>query len=168
MSNFKFKIDLAQPIPGAEAKVGNFKRSGHLTDQMLKYSYPKETKGQLSIFDCLKDTTKEAIKTVGVVEVTQIVEGIKLSPSETKVIDCLCKLLHENSQTFEPEKKDYYSGNKGFDLIEFSGEKNIQAPKLAFTLYELAKEYKGGEYVSGKDIDNTKQILTELDNKRFL
>ena len=151
-----------------EVKVGKYKRSGHLTDQMLKYNYPKDTKGQLSIFDSLEDATKKAIETVGGVEVTEIVEGIKLSPSETKVIDCLCKLLHENSQTFEPKKEDYYSGNKGFELVEFGGDKSTPAPKLAFTLYELTKEYKAGEYVGGKDIDNVKQVLTALDNKKFL
>lgn len=149
-------------------KIGKYKRSGHLTDQMLKYTYPKDNKGQPSLFDSLEDATKKAIETVGGVEVTEIVEGIKLSPSETKVIDCLCKLLHENSQTFDPKKEDYYSGNKGFELVEFGGDKNTPAPKLAFTLYELTKEYKAGEYVGGKDIDNVKQILTELDNKKFL
>lgn len=45
--------------------------------------------------------------------------------------------------------------------------KILQPPKLAFTLYELTREYKGGEYVAGKDIENVKQILTELDSKRF-
>jgi hypothetical protein len=148
-------------------KSGKYKRSGHLTDQMLKYSYPKESKRQLSIFDSLGDATKKAIETVGGIEVTEIVEGIKLTPSETKVIDCLCKLLHENSQNFEPKNEDYYSGNKGLQLVEFGGD-STPAPKLAFTLYELTKEYKAGEYVGGKDIDNVKQILTELDNKKFL
>jgi hypothetical protein len=149
-------------------KVGKYKRSGHLTDQMLKYTYPKDNKGQPSLFDSLENTTKEAIETVGGVEVTEIVEGIKLSPSETKLIDCLCKLLHENSQTFEPKKQNYYSGNKGLELVEYGGDKNTPAPKLAFTLYELTKEYKAGEYVGGKDIDNVKQILRELDEKKFL
>jgi len=160
------------PIPkGAaeikETKVGKFKRSGHLTDQVLKYNYPKENKGQLSIFDSLQDSTKNAIETVGGVETTEIVEGIKLSPSETKIIDCLCKLLHENSQTLDPKKEDYYSGNNGFKLVEYGGDKT-PAPKLAFTLYELTKEYKGGEYVGGKDIDNVKQILTGLNERKFL
>lgn len=149
-------------------KKGKFKRSGHLTDQMLKYNYPKDNKRQLSLFDSLEDNTKKAIETIGGVEVTEIVEGIKLSVSETKVIDCLCKLLHENSQTLDPKKNDYYSGNKGFELVEFGGDKNTPAPKLAFTLYELTKEYKAGEYVGGKDIENIKQILTELDDKKFL
>lgn len=158
------------PLPKQEGgvgidKKGKFRRSGHLTDQILKYNYPKDR--QPSLFDSLQSETLKDIEVAGV-EVTQIVEGIKLSPSETKVIDCLCKLLHENSQTSDAKKEDYYSGNMGYELVEYGGGKNTPAPKLAFTLYELTKEYKGGEYVAGKDIENVKQILTELDSKRFL
>lgn len=159
------------PLPKQEGgveveKKGKFKRSGHLTDQMLKYNYPKDR--QPSLFDNLQSETLKAIEVAGV-EVAHIVEGIKLSPSEIKVIDCLCKLLHETSQTSDAKKEDYYSGNIGYELIEYGdGESKTPAPKLAFTLYELTKEYKGGEYVAGKDIENVKQILTELDSKRFL
>jgi len=160
-----FNNDLSEEIDSnIYSKTGKFKRSGHLTDQILKYDYPNDSKTQLSLFDNLKDSTKKAI---GEVERKEIVEGIKLSPSQTKVIDCLCKLLHESSQTFEPTKDDYYLGNKGFELVDFSGDRT-PAPKIAFTLYELTKEYKGGGHIGGKDIDNVKQILTELDNKKFL
>ena len=152
---------------GKPTKKGKFKRSGHLTDQLLKYNYPKDGKQQLSIFDRLQDHTKKDIEVAGV-EVSQIVEGIKLSPSETKVVDCLTKLLHKASQTSDPKGKDYYSGNmKKTEIVNYGGE-NTQAPILAFTLYELTKEYKGGETIGGKDVENVKQILTELDAKRFL
>ena len=152
---------------GAEEviKKGKFKRSGHLTDQILKYNYPKDR--QPSLFDSLKTETLKDIEVAGV-EVSEIVEGIKLSPSENKIIDCLCKLLHETSQTSDAKREDYYSGNVGYELTEFGEDKKTPAPKLAFTIYELTKEYKGGEYVSGKDIENVKQILRELDSKRFL
>ncbi len=146
-------------------KKGKFRRSGHLTDQILKYNYPKDR--QPSLFDILQSETLKDIEVAGV-EVTQIVEGIKLSPSETKVIDCLCKLLHENSQTSDAKKEGYYTGNLSPELEEYGGGEITPAPKLAFTLYELTKEYKGGEYVAGKDIENVKQILTGLDSKRFL
>jgi len=160
------------PLPKKEGgdeveKRGKFKRSAHLTDQILKYTYPKDKNSQLSIFDSLMDKTKEDIGVTGV-EVDQIIEGIKLSPSETKVIDCLCKLLHETSQTSDAKKEDYYSGNTGYELVEYGGDKNTPAPKLAFTLYELTREYKGGETIGGKDVENVKQILTELGSKRFL
>jgi len=160
----KFKIDLA-PSLGDDLK-GKFKRSGHLTDQILKYNYPKDKSSQLSLWDALGDGTKIDIEVAGV-EITEVVEGIKLTPSETKVIDSLCKLLHENSQTLEPKKEGYYTGNLNPELVEY-GDGKTSAPKLAFTLYELTKEYKGGEDIGGKDVDNVKQILTELNNKQFL
>ena len=157
------------PLPKQEGgveveKKGKFRRSGHLTDQILKYNYPKDR--QPSLFDILQSETLKDIEVAGV-EVTQIVEGIKLSPSETKIIDCLCKLLHENSQNLEPKKEGYYTGNLNPELVEY-GDGKTSAPKLAFTLYELTKEYKGGEAISGKDVENVKQILTELNSKRFL
>ena len=139
-----------------EVKVGKYRRSGHLTDQILKYNYPKDR--QPSLFDNLQSETLKDIEVAGV-EVAEIVEGIKLSPSETKVIDCLCKLLHETSQTSDAKKEDYYSGNTGYELVEYGGDKNTPAPKLAFTLYELTREYKGGESIGGKDVENVKQIL---------
>lgn len=150
-----------------KSKVGKFKRSGHLTDQLLKYNYPKDNNRQTSIFDSLLESTKKDIE-ASQVEVTEIVEGIKLSPSEQKVIDSLCKLLHDKSQTTEPTHNNYYSGNEGFELVDYGGDKRTQAPKLAFTLFELTQEYKGGDYVSGKDIENVKTILQDLSSKRFL
>jgi hypothetical protein len=164
----KKKKALQKDLEKKETGKGKFRRSGHLTDQILKYNYPKDNSSQLPIFQSLKSETLNDIKVSGI-EVAQIVEGIKLSPSETKVIDCLCKLLHETSQTLDAKKEDYYSGNMSYELVEYGGDKNIPAPKLAFTLYELTKEYTGDEKkVGGKDIENVKQILTELDNKRFL
>ncbi len=165
MSKSKFKIDVATPLGVEVEKKGKFRRSGHLTDQILKYNYPKDR--QPSLFDNLQSETLKDIEVAGV-EVAQIVEGIKLSPSETKIIDCLCKLLHENSQSLEPKKEGYYTGNLNPELVEYGGGENTPAPKLAFTLYELTKEYKGGETIGGKDVENVKQILTELDSKRFL
>ena len=161
----KFKIDLA-PSLGDDLK-GKFKRSGHLTDQILKYNYPKDKSSQLSLWDALGDGTKIDIEVAGV-EITEVVEGIKLTPSETKIIDSLCKLLHENSQTLEPKKEGYYSGNLNHELVEYGVGEKTPAPRLSFTLYELTREYKGGEAISGKDVDNVKQILTELNNKQFL
>jgi hypothetical protein len=160
----KFKIYLP-PSLGDELK-GKFKRSGHLTDQILKYTYPKDKSSQLSLWDALGDGTKTDIEVAGV-ETTEVVEGIKLTPSETKIIDSLCKILHENSQTLEPKKEGYYTGNLNPELVEY-GDSKTSAPKLAFTLYELTKEYKGGEDIGGKDVENVKQILTELNNKQFL
>lgn len=148
-----------------EEKKGKYKRSGHLQDQLLKYNYPKDS--QPDLFSSLKDETKEVIKDKRV-EKSQIVEGIKLSPSETKVIDTLCKLLHENSQNLEPKKDLYYTGNKEPQLMNY-GEDTAIAPKLGFTLYDFTKEYLGiDRKVGGKDIENIANVLKGLSNKEFL
>lgn len=147
---------------------GMYRRAGHLTDQMLKTYNPNDPSSQSSIFDSLKESTQKDIQDVVGIETTEIVEGIRLSSSETKIIDCLCKLLHERSQTSEPDKESYYSGNKGYELVKFGEDNNTPAPKLAFTLYELTQEYKGSKSISGKDVDNVKVILNGLDSKRFL
>jgi hypothetical protein len=167
----KFKKHLSLPegaeLDSVEIKKGKYKRSGHLTDQILQYRYPKKKGSQLSIFDSLTDRTKGQV-TEAQVEVSEIIEGIRLSPSETKVIDCFCKLLHDYSQVTDPNLDNYYLGNQSYEIIQYGEEYNVPAPKLAFTLYELTKEYKGGEAVSGKDVENIRQILTDLDNKQFL
>lgn len=160
------------PIPtkekGEVKKRDTFRKSGHLTDQQLKYTYPKDQSGQLTLWDSVEFThTKNAIEKEGVSKQT-LVYGIKLSPSETKVVDCLCRLLDEKSQTLEPSKEDYYTGNKQVELVQYSNREDTPAPKLAFTLYQLAKEYKGGETINGKDLINVRQILNELDEKKFL
>ena len=156
----------ARPIEKEDNKVGKFKRSGHLTDMELKYNYPKNKGGQLSIFDILGDKTIKDIDVSGV-DRSEVVEGIRLSPSETKVIDCLCKLLHHNSEIFDPKGKDYYTGNLKPEIVEYM-DSTTPAPKLSFTLYKLAKEYTGGVNPSGKEIENIKKVLIGLDSKKFL
>jgi len=168
-------------------KWGKFKRSRHQISQTLKYNYPKDSDPQLSIYDILEPETRDEIKTAKV-EVSELVEGIKLTPAQDKVILCLSKLLHEKSQTIDPKKRDYYTGNlkplRGYPYGSTTAKeydkktgtpkaitaynRSTDAPRLSFTLYELTKEYKGGEYVSGKDIDNVRTILKELDTRQFL
>jgi len=151
-----------------EQKRGKFRRSGILTDQILKYTYPKDKDPQLGFnWDGLPEIDKQLIEKEGI-QRSELVEGIRLSPSVHKLIDCLSKMLHEKSQNTDPEGENYFTGNKDFDIMQYGPDKDTPAPKLAFTIYELAKEYKGGEYVSGKDIDNVKSILQELDKQRFL
>lgn len=180
------KEDIEKGLPGVGKKITNysisriakdevisepvkstkFKRSGHLADQMLKYTSSRKKNRQPSLFDVLKPETLKEIEVSGVEE-SMVVEGIKLSPSETKIIDSLCKLLHNSSQNLDPKEVDYYTGNADAQLMDYGGEKT-PAPKVAFTLYELTKEYKGGESISGKDVDNVTNTLQVLANKQFL
>lgn len=168
----KYEQELKESIKKQQEKLkelkknkGNFKRSGHLIDQTLKYDYPKDKTNQLSIFDSLGEDTLKAIENTGT-ERSQIVLGIKLTSSETKLVDSLCKLLHEKSQNLDPDKPNYYTGES--QKITKYGTEKTPAPNLSLTLYQLTKEYKSGGEVSGKDIENVKNILFELSNKKFL
>lgn len=157
-------IYLPPSKPSEQPKViSSYHTAGLLIDQQTKYQRPDEK--QLS-FDSLQDNTKKAIEEGGP-EITETIEGIKLSASEKKVVDCICKLFHEKSQTYKPTEKDYYTGNAGFEVITYGGEQTI-APKIKLTLYELTNEYTGGYKVAGKDIQNVNKVLKELSKKQFL
>jgi len=166
MSNQKTRA-IPPPVTPEDAQPkGKFKKSGHLADQQLKYDYPKGSDPQQDLFSQLLPETLNTLDEYKV-DKAEIVEGVKLSPSEQKVIDCLSKILHEKSQSIDPKKPGYYTGNQPSELIRYGSEQVI-APSLAFTLYELTKEYKGGDYVSGKNIENVRQVLHDLDTRRFL
>lgn len=143
-----------------------YKRSAHLTDQILKYDYPGDK--QPSLFDELKDDTIQDMEIAGI-ERTQIVEGIKLSPSEVKIIDALCKINHNLSQNSKPKENDYYSGNGIGKLVPYGDLGNEIVPEIIVPLYNITREYIGiDKKVGGKDLDNVREILTNLNNKKFL
>ncbi len=154
-------------IPETEFK-GKFRRSGHLTDQMLKYDYPENRTAQPSLFEMLEPATKEKIIASGAnVELTNRKgEGIKLTKGEYKLILSLSKILHEKSQTKDSSKNDYYGGNKGAELIPIKTKENesveLKSPKIAVTLYELAKEFHGGKVTGGSGVKEVARMLYEL------
>ncbi len=149
-----------------------YRKAGHLADQQLKCFYPKSN--QLSIFESLSAPTKGRIETRNI-EKDMIVQGIQLSATETKIVDTLCKMLHEKSDNITaPTKENYYTGQKSAD-VDFAyteqGKEQIEktpAPRLFFTAYEFAKEYTAKQNPSGKDIENTRKLLINLSEKSFL
>jgi hypothetical protein len=171
-------ITIVSPQPGeteAVKKVPSFKRPGLLSDQMLKYQYPKSN--QLTLWaETLTDIEELKNREDVIYNSTETIEGIKLSATETKVIDCLCKLLHNSSQTFDPKKEGYYTGNMGAVEVEYTLKdtngklvnKTATSPKIACSLYKLTREYIGGDEPGGNDIKNVEATLKELEKKRFL
>jgi len=155
--------------------LGFYRCSGHLLDQYLKTCSSYNPKSLLLHYGKLKKKTKEEVEffesTTGTkIYLVYLFEGIKLSPSEKKVVDCICKLLHEKSQTKLSGDDNYYSGqtwSKDRSFGDFGGIGNI-CPGLSFTLHELAKDFNGGKRVGGKDIKNLNQILVNLAEKKFL
>jgi hypothetical protein len=142
-----------------------FRTSGHLTDQILKPG--KNFAEQLTIFDQLRTETKADLKKHDI-ERDETIEGIQLSAYEKKLVDSLCKILHDNSQTVDPQKRDFYTG-EGNEIRKYlnSGDNEV-IPRLYVTLFELTKEYSGKNTPSGKDIQNTLKILEDLNDRKFL
>lgn len=143
-----------------------FRLSSHLLEQTLK-----ETRGQLSIWDNTLENVDSAIGEVERVDLDPEIEGVDLTTSEHKIVISLGKLLEAKSQTDNPEDPTYYTGNAGGVEVktgskEAPGEITI-APRIYCSLYELAKEYKGGDNPSGRDIDNVERILDTLREKKF-
>ena len=148
-------------------KTGKYKRSGHLTDQILKYTLPAiKEKKQLSIWDILGEGTKTDLEGANI-ERSEVVEGIKLSGTETKLIDSLSKLLHDKSENLDNKAPNYYTGTEEIQIVNYSNEKT-PLPRIAVTLYELTQIYKGDKSISGKDVENVKAVLTDLNERKFL
>jgi hypothetical protein len=162
---------LREMLP-AEKKSGRHKAPGHLFDEMLK---PAKSIVQGKLFGDLDEETISKIEGKGV-EVKHIVQGVQLSAAERKLVGCFIKLLHHRSETKSEVKDDNYLGNsEEWEVTDRSiivnGKRTIEsvpAPELIFTMYELAKEYKGGETPSGKDIENVTEVLRGLDRRDFL
>ena len=65
----KKELELAKreaELKKKEKKAGKFKRSGHLTDQILQYNYPVGKSKQLGIFDKLNQSILEKIEQSGI------------------------------------------------------------------------------------------------------
>lgn len=161
--------DVAKAVGGVLIKVikelektniGHFKISAHLIEQTLK-----EDRIQLGLFDPIR---AEEIQSI---ENKSSIDGIDLTASEHKIIYSICKLLHNKSQTKDPTREDYYTGDAGAIMvpsksIEAPGEK-VPAPRIYCTLYEITREYLGGANPSGKHIENVESILTDLKDQKF-
>ena len=71
-------------------KPKKIRHSGHFLDQKLKYEDPNK-KSSILLSEETKRKVGEEIRT----------EGIKLSPTQDKLINALMKLLHEKSENKE-------------------------------------------------------------------
>jgi hypothetical protein len=150
-------------IPETTRK-GKFRRSGHLTDQILK---PTDSEAVLPLFDMLEASTQEKITNEGanIELVNRKGEGISLSKGEYKLLLALSKLLHEKSQTKDSKLGNYYAGNKGAELACIStkdGDLQLKSPKIGFSFYELAKEYNGGRDISGSIRNEVARMVCDL------
>jgi len=169
-----------QQAETAEASQ-SYKMSAHLLGQTIKIPKPKAP----TLFDLLDNLPEgqqqSVIETYGgnyeeyqingtkPAEIRSIAEGVNVKATERKLIDALCLLLHTSSNNTNEERGDYYTGNQEPELVKYPDLIGKQkAPRLSFTLYEIAKAYHGKDAIGGFDLENTRKTLEDLSAKSFL
>mgnify|MGYP001164734686 CR=1 FL=1 len=164
----------------AEARQ-SYKMSAHLLSQTIKIPKP-QAPTLFDYLDRLPDSQqKDVIETHGgsyeayqingtkPAEIRSIVEGVNVKATERKLIDALCLLLHRTSNNTDETSEQYYTGNKDPELVKYPELVGKQkAPRLSFTLYEIAKAHHGKDAIGGFDLENTHKTLEELSAKSFL
>jgi hypothetical protein len=160
------RLDNYRITEAENRKKAKFKKPGHLVDQILKVA-PREST-TLDLFSELSEETRTELKKEKVEISRELFSGINLTASEMKIQDTFSILLSQQSQTEDSEKPNYYTGAKPETVPSFLGGKGAIAPGIEFSLYTIAKEFKGGKTPTGKDLENVKKILQELEKKKFL
>lgn len=148
-----------------EKNKGRLFLGGHLADQMLQ----KGTTRASDLFDILEEDTKLQLRKAKL-ELTEIIEGVNLTPFQDEIVLTLTKLRNESFKSVIPiESLPNVSLDKtvGFGNGNKKEDKEI-APVIIITPYEIAKELKGGVKPSGRDVDNTLKALKELGDTKYL
>lgn len=143
-------------------KGTKYRQSGHLIDAKLKHSKPNQ---EITIFDIISPETKQKIEE-SKIEVKA--EGIKLTPTENKLIHALNRILHEKSQNKNSKKEDFYSGNAPSQIVPYGHNREQQAAVLKFKPSELYKAYMGKDEYSGADIAFINSTMHQLESKKVL
>lgn len=148
-------------------KSKKVRQAGHFADCKLQYNYPQDH--QPSLFDLLSPTAKEKLETSST-EIKAI--GIKLTPSEDKLINAIYKLLQDKSENHDEKSELFYGGNEPGQIIPYGTHNGKQQEARSVFLRvkpaELYKEYLGDDNYSGKDIANIKSVLYGISEKKFL
>ena len=142
-----------------ETKRLNIKRSAHIVRELNKYKTP----AQLNIFDTLSSETQQKITSLGVTveHINNRGNATPFTKGHYKLIDCMSELLSDKSSSLN------YEGNAKVHLVKY-GQRNVEAPALALSLYEIAKKYNAGIKPSGKVMKRVNDFLTDLaDNPEY-
>jgi hypothetical protein len=148
-----------------QTKSNRFRLSGHLAEQIIKA-------GQLGLFE------------EPLVDVRDITEGsekqtyLDLNAQENLLVLALGKLLHLYSQTDNPNKPDYYLGNRQdiptelqnpekttLQVIRENTAESLPVPQVLLSTHEIAREYMGKQ-PSGADLVTVENLLEELSRRQ--
>lgn len=144
-----------------KAAPAAYRFSGHLMDMILRphpTPDPRHTYGRHQV-------GRHIIDRMG--DLQNYPSYINLSGSELKMVDVLALLLHQLSQTSDPDNPNYFTGNGANSLIhQYGSGYSAVSPSLTVSTYRLAKRFYN-ENVTGKHIENAKIILKKLSEKDF-
>lgn len=145
-------------------KTPKYRHSGHLVDQKLKYS--DGSSSQAKILEALSSGVQQEIKE-SKIEIKA--EGIKLTPSENKLIHALNRILYDKSQnTKDPKKGNFYEGNGPTQIVPYGEDLQAKAVVLKFKPAELYKAYIGHDRYSSHDIEFINSTLRQMESKKVL
>lgn len=143
----------------APRETGVIRMAKTVNDHLLR----RQGHRQPTLFEELDNEWQAAISnTKGGAEIKAgggIIAGVELEPEENALIDALYVMLHyQSSNTVEPKSEDYYSGG-----YEVAGK-----TALRFTATELARVYNGGKKPSGDEMARLKEVIENLEERRFM
>ena len=143
-----------------EEQKGSYRKPRHLVSAMTQIR-PANDKKEIGLFSEMDETELSKIKTPPII-------GLDLTRGERKLVNCFSLMLHERSNTYNSEAKDYYSGDtKNPEIVHYSDKISAPSPELRFTLYELTKVYSRKDKPSGGEIRVVRNILEKLVRKSY-
>lgn len=148
-----------------ELKKGHkVRHSGHLVDQKLK---PSGSLGDPNFLTTLSSETQEKIHLCPIENIRA--EGIRLTPSQDKLLNALFKLLHDKSENRNTQSENFYGGNFEKEMVQYGGKgQTAYSPKIRIFPSELYKSYMGHDNYSGADITFIKRVLRDTESQKFL
>lgn len=145
-------------------KKHKVRHSGHLVDQKLKHTSLSEDPNFLTN---LSSETQEKIHLFSGENIRT--EGIKLTPSQDKLLNALFKLLHDKSENKNIQSENFYGGNFEKEVVQYGGNgQTAYSPKIRIFPSELYKSYMDNDDYSGADIKFIKRVLRDTESQKFL
>lgn len=146
-------------------KIPKIRHSGHLVDQKLKPSGSRYD--DCTFLETLSGETQKKIHLCSDVNIRA--EGIRLTPSQDKLLNAILKLLHDKSENRNTLSENFYAGNVVGEMVQYGGNGQIaRSSTIRIFPSELYKSYMDNHDYSRADIKFIKKVLRETELQKFL
>ena len=149
----KLNLSVKAPTPKEKPKIDTLRQSAIFIEQTLLNKPIEESahaEKYLKINANLIERGKEAIKKV----------GITLTTPQHKAVNVALTLLARQSQTVNPKKNDYYTGDAGDVTPDKYGRRYAT---LSFSLYKATQMFYNERKVNTEKMDYLESIYDELE-----